>query len=121
MQIVTLPRYHFHSWIGKIPWRRKWQPTPVFLPEKSLGQKSLVGYSLWGLKELGQLRTKYTLLVRVFTLCPKSSLPAYSKAVDFLTQHGPGSKTYCYCQVSSVEDQSSSSKKPQIPAITIYV
>ena len=32
-------------WEGKIPWRRKWQPTPVFLPGKSQGQRSLVGYS----------------------------------------------------------------------------
>ena len=32
---------------GKIPWRRKWHPTPVFLPEKSHGQGSLVGYGLW--------------------------------------------------------------------------
>lgn len=31
------------SWVRKIPWRRKWQPTPVFLPEKSHGQRSLVG------------------------------------------------------------------------------
>ena len=38
-------------WVGKIPWRRKWQPTPVFLPEKSHGQRSLVGYSPWGRKE----------------------------------------------------------------------
>ena len=30
---------------GSFPWRRKWQPTPVFLPQKSLGQRSLVGYS----------------------------------------------------------------------------
>ena len=34
------------------PWRRKWQPTPVFLPGESHGQKSLVGYSPWGRKEL---------------------------------------------------------------------
>ena len=34
-----------------LPWRRKWQPTPVFLPGKSHGQRSLVGYSLWGDKE----------------------------------------------------------------------
>ena len=33
------------------PWRRKWQPTPVFLPGKSHGQRSLVGYSLWRHKE----------------------------------------------------------------------
>ena len=36
---------------GRFPWRRKWQPTPVFLPGKSHGQKSLVGYSPWGRKE----------------------------------------------------------------------
>ena len=39
------------SWMGKIPWRRKWRPTPVFLPEKSHGQNSLVGYSPGGLRE----------------------------------------------------------------------
>ena len=37
--------------VRKIPWSRKWQPTPVFLPEKFHGQKSLVGYSPWGHKE----------------------------------------------------------------------
>ena len=37
--------------VGKIPWRRKWQPTPVFLPGKSHEQKSLVGYGPWGYKE----------------------------------------------------------------------
>ena len=38
--------------IRKIPWRRKWQPTPVFLLEESHGQRSLAGYSPWGYKEL---------------------------------------------------------------------
>ena len=37
---------------GKIPWRRRWQPTPVFLPGKFHGQRSLVGHSPWGHKEL---------------------------------------------------------------------
>ena len=37
-------RPRFDTWVGKIPWRRKWQPTPVFLPGKSHGQRSLVGY-----------------------------------------------------------------------------
>ena len=40
----------FNPWVRKIPWRRKWQPTPVFLPGKSHGQRSLEGYSLWGCK-----------------------------------------------------------------------
>ena len=34
-----------NPWVGKIPWRRKWQRTPVFLPEESRGQRSLEGYS----------------------------------------------------------------------------
>ena len=38
--------------VGKIPWRRKCQPSPVSLPGESHGQRSLVGYSLWGHKEL---------------------------------------------------------------------
>ena len=37
--------------VGKIPWRRKWQSTPVFLPRKFRGQRSLVGYSPCGRKE----------------------------------------------------------------------
>ena len=36
----------FHPWARKIPWRRAWQPTPVFLPGESHGQRSLVGYSV---------------------------------------------------------------------------
>ena len=39
------------SWVGKIPWRRKWHPTPVFLPEKFHGQRSLEDYSPWRPKE----------------------------------------------------------------------
>ena len=35
----------FDSWVGKIPWRRAWQPTPISLPGESHGQRSLVGYS----------------------------------------------------------------------------
>ena len=41
------------SWVGKIPWRRKWQAIPISLPGKSHGQRSLVGYSPWGRKESG--------------------------------------------------------------------
>ena len=39
-------------WVRKIPWRRKWQPTPVFLPGEFHGQRSLVGYNPKGCKEL---------------------------------------------------------------------
>ena len=45
------PETRLDPWIKKIPWRRKWQPTPVSLPGKSHGQRSLAGYSLWDHKE----------------------------------------------------------------------
>ena len=41
----------FDPWVRKIPWGRKWQPTPVFLPEKFHEQRSLADYSAWGHKE----------------------------------------------------------------------
>ena len=51
--IICLPSWRcgFHLWVRKFPWRRKCQPTPVFLPRKSHGQRSLSGYSPWGQKE----------------------------------------------------------------------
>ena len=45
-------RHRFDPWVRKIPWKRKWQPTPIFFPEKSQGQRSLMCYSPWGCKEL---------------------------------------------------------------------
>ena len=51
--LLQCRRPRFDPWGGKIPWRRKWRPTLVFLPEKSHGQRSLVGCSLWDSKELG--------------------------------------------------------------------
>ena len=66
-QLTGLPRWHsgkesacqcrrhkrcgFDPWGRKIPWRRKWQPTPIFLPGKFHGQRSMAGYSPWGRKE----------------------------------------------------------------------
>ena len=44
-------RPEFNPWVGKSPWRKKWQPTPVFLPGGSPAQRSLVGYCPWGPKE----------------------------------------------------------------------
>jgi len=46
-----LKKLRFSPWVGKIPWRRAWQPTPVLLSEESCEQRSLVGYSPWGCKE----------------------------------------------------------------------
>ena len=49
--LPTMWETRFDPWVGKIPWRRKWQPTPVLLPGKSHGWRILVGYSPWGCKE----------------------------------------------------------------------
>ena len=65
MQVVRFPRWlsgkesacqcrrwRFDFWVGKVLWRRKWQPTLVYLPVKSHGQRSLAGFSPWGREEL---------------------------------------------------------------------
>ena len=73
---VQYRRPGFNSWVGKIPWRREWQPTPVFLPGEFRGQRSLVGYSPWGHKESdtteGPTPTAHVL---------------YGRAVDLLILH----------------------------------
>ena len=46
-------RHGFDPWVGQIPWKRAWRPTPVFLPEESHGQRSLVSSSPWGLHRVG--------------------------------------------------------------------
>ena len=48
-------RHRFGPRVGKIPWRKTWQPTPGFLSEESHGQRSLAGYSPWGHQELGTI------------------------------------------------------------------
>ena len=53
-------RCRFNPWVRKIHWRRKWQPTPVFLPGKPHGQKSLEGYSPQGQKELNTTEWLHT-------------------------------------------------------------
>ena len=60
-QRICLPRRRgrIHPWVGKTPWRRKWQPSPGVLPGKSQGQRSLAGHSPWGHKET-QLTYRHT-------------------------------------------------------------
>ena len=51
-QCMRCKRCRFYPRVRKIPWRRKQQPTPVYLPEKFHGQRNLAGYSPWGCKQL---------------------------------------------------------------------
>ena len=55
------------SWIGKIPWRRVWQPTPVFLPGEFHEQRCLASYSPWGHKELDTIEQLILLLYEYTT------------------------------------------------------
>ena len=63
----------FNLWVGKIPWRRKWQPTPVFFDRKSCGQRTLVGYSPWDHREsdttgcLSTVTEAHGLVTKLFT------------------------------------------------------
>ena len=59
-------RWGFSPWAGKIPWSRKWQPTPVFLPGKFHGQRSLVGYNPWGRTESDM--TAHTVFISQVTI-----------------------------------------------------
>ena len=68
-------RYRFDSWTRKIPWRRKWQPTPVFLPEKLNEQRSLAGCSPYGRRVGHDLATEkqhsnymYSCIVQIIEL-----------------------------------------------------
>ena len=66
-------RHAFDPWVRRIPWRREWQPNPVFLPGESYGQRSLAGYSPWGCKQseaIQHTRKKQELkIVQSFKYC----------------------------------------------------
>ena len=74
-------RHRFDPWVRKVPWRSKWQPTPVFLPgQESHGQRSLVGYSLWSCKRV-------RLSDWTITMSSVTSGRALLTAVDFTSRH----------------------------------
>ena len=50
-KLPAMPRSGFDPWVGKIPWRKEWQPTPIFLSEELHGQRILAGYSPRGHKD----------------------------------------------------------------------
>ena len=83
--VKNLPgkRHRFNPWVGKIPWSRKWQPIPIFMPRKFHGQKSLAGYSPWGCKESNMTEHTHTLRNGVF---PTTSI---NKDVRAIRDSGP--------------------------------
>ena len=80
----------FNPWLRKIPWRREWLPTPVFLPGEFHGQRSLVGYSLWGHKESDRTeRITLSLSFHLDTLCPEEEGPSFFPNVSSLGMRTP--------------------------------
>ena len=69
----------FHPWVGKVPWRREWLPTPAFLPGQSQGQRSLAGYSPWGHKE-SDMTERLTL--RMYFTIKKTKIASFKKASE---------------------------------------
>ena len=84
---MVYSRPGFEPWVGKIPWRRKWKPTPVFLPGKSYGPWSLVGYHSWGRKESDtteQLHfTNLKSFINLISLVNRASLIFMTEENDF--------------------------------------
>ena len=68
-------RSGFNPWVGKIPWRREWLPTPVFLPGEFNGQRTLAGCSPWGHKELDT--TERLTLSLLCTILSDSHVPIF--------------------------------------------
>ena len=67
-------RCRFDPWVGKIPYRRKWQPTLVFFPEEFHGQRILVGCSSWGGKESDRTAQSSLRLTSIESVMPSSYL-----------------------------------------------
>ena len=82
LQCRRRKRHGFDPWVGKIPCRRNWQPIPVFLPEKSHGQRSLAGHSLWGHKESDTTECVHTCArMHIHTCTHLSVYPPMSKFI----------------------------------------
>ena len=56
----------FDPWVRKIPWRRAWQPTPVFLPGEFHGQRSLAGYSPWDHRESDRTEATWHVCTHIY-------------------------------------------------------
>ena len=90
-------RSRFNPWVGKIPWRREWQPTPVFLPGESHGQRSLEGYSLCG---------------HAWTTNTHAHIHTHAHTYTFLLPH-----SLCKFPVLKVSDKMSCLQKSPSPAL----
>ena len=99
-------KHGFNPWVGKIPRRRAWKSTPIFLPGESHGQKSLTGYSPQGCKELDPTEapslslSNFSLQIfipfLVFFLTPSVTLSSMLTGNDDIRHHFPNSNFKCF-------------------------
>ena len=89
--VQNLPAMQERCRFGKIPWRRKWQPTPAFLPEKSHGWRSLAGYCPWGVQRSRTLLSDsssnilyYLLLVADIFAASESTIKKRKKRIGWI-------------------------------------
>ena len=80
-------RCGFNPWVWKILWRRKWQPTPIFLPGNSQGQSSLASYSAWGSQRVGHGFATHSALY---------FLPSYSRQLIIMECSGQGTSSVVF-------------------------
>ena len=87
----NLPTNGFSPWVGKIPWRRKRQPTAVFLPGESHGQRSLAGYSPWSHRVSDMTEHRGSVCYQTFFtwISHRYLKPLPMSSVKFIHQHLP--------------------------------
>ena len=89
--LTAMQKPSFNPWAGEIPWRRKWQPIPVFLPGELHGQRNLAGYNPWGHKESDTTEWFSVSLSHRLTLVVKNlpANPRHEARVRALGQEDP--------------------------------
>ena len=110
--LPTMRETRFNPWVGKILWRTRWQPTAVLLPGKSHGWRSVVGYSLWGLKQSdttercrhssqrerkprSSLSTLYSVKSQIGTVPSDTCLSCHFTTLKLLGSFAPLSQYFC--------------------------
>ena len=108
----AVQRPGFDPWVGKIPWRREWQPTPVFLPGEFQGQRNLADCNPWCCKEsdtIQQLNDKHfeSLTARDYPLSPFQATSPYKQVKERFLNLPSCSKSHEVLKISGLAPRSS--------------
>ena len=97
LQCRRRSRCRFSPWVGKIPWRRRWQLTLVFLPGKSHGQRNLVGYSPQGCKESDMTQHMHSHIMPILQANADKQAPFPGARENLRLETGAMAATTCSC------------------------